>query len=323
MAKNASSTKSRGEKVADTTAAVVQRMIEIIEAGTDGSGWRQMWRSLARPGAARNARTGNRYTGGNYIALAVAEMSGAAVGPWATFKQWQELGASVKKGSKGTALLKPVPYEKDRKNKAGEFVVDPKTGEIKKDRGVLFMVFYVFSSDQVEGWTKVAPAALPESVDQLDATAQAWLDAVVTAGPVRVVEGEPAFWPGADVVSMPMPILFATPGSYFATFAHELAHWTGAKARLGRDLAGRFGDAKYAAEELVAELASALKCADLGIEGEAHENHAEYLAHWLGALKEDPSRLWTAGSAAEAAVKFLDGLAGAAEVETETEEVTA
>jgi len=39
---------------------------------------------------------------------------------------------------------------------------------------------------------------------------------------------------------------------------HELSHWTGHASRLGRDLKNRFGTATYAAEELVAELSSAM-----------------------------------------------------------------
>jgi len=38
-------------------------------------------------------------------------------------------------------------------------------------------------------------------------------------------------------------------------------------------------------EELVAELGAALLCAELGIAVEPRVDHAQYLAHWLSALK--------------------------------------
>jgi antirestriction protein ArdC len=53
--------------------------------------------------------------------------------------------------------------------------------------------------------------------------------------------------------------------AYYAVLTHELTYWSGAPARLGRDMGKRFGDAGYAAEELVAEIASAFLCAELGI----------------------------------------------------------
>jgi antirestriction protein ArdC len=60
----------------------------------------------------------------------------------------------------------------------------------------------------------------------------------------------------------------------YATALHELGHRTGAKARLDRDLFGRFGDQSYAAEELIAELTSAFLCAELGIKGELRHTPA-------------------------------------------------
>ena len=58
---------------------------------------------------------------------------------------------------------------------------------------------------------------------------------------------------------------------FYSTLCHELVHWSGVKARLDRDLSGRFGDDAYAMEELVAELGSAFLCADLGITPEPFE----------------------------------------------------
>jgi antirestriction protein ArdC len=68
---------------------------------------------------------------------------------------------------------------------------------------------------------------------------------------------------------------------FYATSFHELGHWTAHKSRLDRDLKTRFGSRDYAAEELVAELASAFLCAEFGINKEVR--HASYLAHWIAA----------------------------------------
>ena len=79
---------------------------------------------------------------------------------------------------------------------------------------------------------------------------------------------------------------------------HELGHWTGSEQRLNRDLSGRFGTAAYAAEELRAEIGSALMCAELGLPCEI-PNHASYLQSWLGTLREDKREILRAAAAAQ------------------------
>ena len=54
--------------------------------------------------------------------------------------------------------------------------------------------------------------------------------------------GNRAFYSVAtDSIHVPKAGSFQDPISYASTVLHELAHWTGAKHRLGRDLTGRFG----------------------------------------------------------------------------------
>jgi antirestriction protein ArdC len=291
-------TPAKTDKVAESTSSVVSALIAMIESGADGSGWKRVWRSLSRPGGAMNVCTGKRYTGGNYITLVIAEVGGA-VGPWATYNQWTEMGAQVRKGERSTAILRPVPF--DKKNSNGVVITDPETGLPKK--GMFFQVFHVFASNQVDGY--VRPAVETSDIELAGAPAK-WLSEVLINGKVVIRDGEPAYIPSLDEITMPESNVFESAGAYFATLTHELGHWTGAEDRLNRSLSTRFGSAEYAAEELVAELTAALNCAVLGVEGEPHENHAQYIAHWLQALKEDPSRLWSAGAAAEAALTHLN-----------------
>ena len=51
--------------------------------------------------------------------------------------------------------------------------------------------------------------------------------------------------------------------AYYSVLFHELGHWSGAEARLNRQLGYSFGSPEYALEELVAELTSAFLCAEL------------------------------------------------------------
>jgi hypothetical protein len=114
--------------------------------------------------------------------------------------------------------------------------------------------------------------------------------------------------PGPDRIQLPPFEAFRSPEAYYATALHELTHWTRHESRLQRDFGRkRFGDEGYAREELVAELGAAFLCADLGIEGEAREDHAAYLGSWLKVLKEDKRAIFQAAAHAQRAADFLNG----------------
>ena len=100
--------------------------------------------------------------------------------------------------------------------------------------------------------------------------------------------------------------MFDTIEHFHSTRFHELTHWTGHEDRLDRDLKGRFGDQRYAAEELVAELGSAFLCAGSGVE-HSHMESADYVANWLQLLREDKKAIFTAAAAADKAAKFVTG----------------
>ena len=57
----------------------------------------------------------------------------------------------------------------------------------------------------------------------------------------------------------------------------------------------------------MAELGAAFLCADLGIEGEARDDHAAYLGSWLKVLKEDKRAIFQAAARAQRAADFLHG----------------
>jgi antirestriction protein ArdC len=100
---------------------------------------------------------------------------------------------------------------------------------------------------------------------------------------------------------------------------HELSHWTGHTSRLGRDLRNRFGSAAYAAEELVAELSSAILGAELGLPVTHLDHHASYIEHWLRLLKDDDRAILTAAAKAEEAASLLLRLGGRSASETDDE----
>ena len=84
-------------------------------------------------------------------------------------------------------------------------------------------------------------------------------------------------------------------------------HWTGHSSRLARDLSGRFGNAFYAREELIAEMTSAFVCAELSIQPSVR--HSDYVGSWLEVLREDNRAIFRAASAASKAADLLLGAA--------------
>ncbi|EQB18775.1 ArdC-like ssDNA-binding domain-containing protein [Sphingobium lactosutens] len=82
----------------DVYARVTQAIVDAIEAGTGT--WRMPWHhfgaDVTRP---TNVASGKPYRGINTISLwAAAYGSGYASGVWGTYRQWQALGAQVRKG---------------------------------------------------------------------------------------------------------------------------------------------------------------------------------------------------------------------------------
>ena len=75
---------------------------------------------------------------------------------------------------------------------------------------------------------------------------------------------------------------------YYSTMLHEMTHSTMTPERLNREMGGRFGDPKYAKEELVAELTAAMISHSMGFDSRITDNSAAYLDSWIGVLKQEP-----------------------------------
>jgi antirestriction protein ArdC len=232
---------------------------------------------------------------------------------WGTYKQWQEKGAQVRKGEKGTMVIFWKPYKVDPKTTTSD------SGEVVTDDGRRLLLRYstVFNADQVDNWTPPTVPVLSE--EERVASADEFFKN--TGSVVKHGGGRAFFRPSADEIHMPAFKSFHDAVSYYATLGHEHVHWTGHKSRLDRILnTGRFGDEAYAMEELIAELGAAYLCATLGLANEPRPDHAQYLTSWLKVLKEDKRAVFHAASKAQAAVEFLNTLQPGAKPEEEGEE---
>jgi len=272
--------------------AVASRIIASIEAGIVNGEWKKSWAGGA---IAMNAVTGNQYRGGNLIALWVFGEDFKS-GYWATYRQWQSIGAQVRKGETGIRLIKwsPIPCKDhgpdERCQSCGKMVPN---------------VFTVFNAAQVDGWD-----GNPENIRNEDERLADAEDFIKATGAAieHSDEGRAYYRPSTDSITLPRFESFTDAEAYYATAAHELIHWTGAESRLNRDMEGKWGDDSYAGEELVAELGSAMLCATLGISENPRPDHAQYLKFWVGRLRDDYRLLWNAASAASKAVQYVETL---------------
>lgn len=277
----------------DTYQTVTDRIIAMLEDGTaDPAKWRKSWQGISN--GQRNA-TGRAYRGINTLLLAAANYDEPV---WGTFKQWNSLGGKVRKGEKATTV---VLWKK----------VHKEDEEGKKKSFMILRGFNVFNWQQIDGIDKdKVPAfkkkAIEINSDERVAEYDEWIAA--TNATIEHNGGDRAYYrPISDSIHLPRFEDFETAMDYYATTAHELAHWTGHKNRLERDLSGRFGDLSYAAEELVAELSSAFSMARLGAMAEPRADHAHYIKSWIQLLKDDKRAIITASSKAQAATDFLFG----------------
>lgn len=264
-----------------------ETMTNRILASIDNAGqWRPCWHGISS-GLPINAVTKKRYRGVNVLSLWT---EGYASNRWATFKQWQELGAQVRKGERGT----PIIFYK---------VIE---GETAKDDRLILRGSYVFNEAQVEGAPEV-PVPTMLSADQRLEALDRWLMDRSHAIQLETGGGSAFYRPATDTIHMPPFEVFHTPEHYYSVLFHEATHWTGAKHRLDR-LEARKEAGGVAFEELIAELGAAFLCAEFGIEQTTRNDHVNYIASWLEALRGDKRFIVQAASQASKAVEFLEAI---------------
>ena len=239
---------------------------------------------------------GQRYKGINVLLLwGAMEAKGFTAPHWFTFNQAKELGASVRKGEKASRV---VYFDRITKEVQGD------NGQTEEQAIPFLKQYAVFNAEQIDGLPeRFQPKPVIVNPNKPIAQAEAFFAALgldIRHG------GDRAYCSRATGhIQMPPLTSFIDAESYYATLAHETVHWSGHEPRLNREFGKRFGDAAYAAEELVAEIGAAFLAADLGLYAEPREDHAAYVEGWLKVLKADKRAIFTAASAAQKAADFL------------------
>ena len=285
----------------DVYARVTDQIVTAIEQGVGN--WRMPWHTSGRFAFSPiNIASHKPYRGINTVCLwAAAQAKGYESGEWATYQQWQDRGAQVRKGEKAT-LVMFWKFAHD----SGESQDGGPEAPAGRSRLLFTRGYSVFNGAQVDGYTPKADpdATMPDRIAHADAFFQA-IRADLRHG------GNQAYYsPVSDHIQMPPFAAFAESVPYYSTLAHEHTHWTAPAGRCDRELGKRFGDNAYAAEELIAELGAAFTCAHLGLSTEPRADHAQYIQSWLKVLKADTRAIFTAASKAQQATDWLIARAG-------------
>jgi len=297
---------------ADIYARITQRIVTELEKGVRP--WVQPWSAGNATGRTTRPlrHNGEPYTGMNVLLLWSESMARGYSAPiWMTFKQARELGAQVRKSESSATVIYASRFSRTE--------IDPRGDAVEKD--IPFLKAYgVFNVEQIEGlpehyYHRPAPHLDPdERIERADRF-------FTNTGAVIRHGGAQAFYsPSTDHIQMPPFGTFRGAADYVAVLSHEIVHWTADWRRVGRDLS-RYGKdrTERAREELVAEIGSALLCADLGIvpEREPRPDHAAYVASWLKVLADDKRAIFQAAAHAQRAVTYLHGLQQESEAERE------
>ena len=263
-------------------------------------------RGGARPVLPSNAVTGQAYRGVNILSLWVTALErGYASGEWATLRQWNEKGASVRKGEKAA----PIVFYREFTAEADHTAPEDKDPE----RRFMARGYWVFAAEQVTGYESAA--ALPPNPIARNAAAETYFAA--TGAKVSIGGGQAYYRPSTDTIHMPDEArFFETDGrtrtaAWYSVLGHETTHWAGAPHRLNREFGKRFSDDAYCFEEACAECGAAFIAARLGLAADPHPDHARYIHHWLKIMKANPRAIFAAAAKAQEAVTYLDGFQAA------------
>jgi len=282
---------------------VTDKIISVLDA-VDFEDFQAPFAGLAAQGMPLNPVTENHYGGINIPSLWCDQQAkGFASNQWATFKQWKQKGAQVRKGEQASPIIFYKSWNKEQENDQGE----------KENITIPVMRFYsVFNAAQVDGYVASADETSGE-VDLVERIATVDRFCARTGADVRHGECSAFYNRKHDYINMPETIRFretdyaTATENYYAVLLHELTHWTGAPKRLARDKAQSKAELKkYAFEELIAELGAAFLCSRLKITQTPRKTHAAYIKNWLQAMRGDKKFIFKASAQAARAAQYLE-----------------
>lgn len=278
--------------------------------------WKKGWDDVADWQSPENATTGKRYRGINRFFLSLIRIQRKYQDPrWATFQQIKKQGWHLKE-AKGQGVKVEYWYPYDPKEKKAISWETFRMEQEDPEKAYQLRVAYstVFNGDLIEG---IPELSKPE-VEKRDIVEDEIIERLSKSMgvPIKNDGGNAAYYNlTEDQVHLPEKEYFHSDYVYNVTALHELAHATGNKSRLDRDMGHPFQSPEYAFEELVAEMSSCFMAAELQIpQTDFHiENHKAYVQSWIRAIRNKPDTLIRAISLAEKTTAYMEYHAGLVE----------
>ena len=314
--KNSGSSGGGGQSMADKaiekfTEMMIDRM-ERMKAGDWKKGWID---GEAVYGMPQNFG-GRNYSGSNSFFLQMdSAMHGYKTPVYMTFLQIQKENARINKGAEAMPVIYWDVSVKDANGKRVDRDDYRNMSKAEQDKCTVIpflKAYHVFNMDQTN-LAEVNKAKYDKMVDKFKAPemrdAQGMyenkaLDRLFEKQewvcPIQYdkVSANAYYSPSRDIIVVPKKEqfnigkdkdeIYKDGMEYYSSALHEMAHSTGTEARLNRVKGDKFGDPKYAKEELVAELTAANTGYTLGFDKRILDNNAAYLDGWISVLKENP-----------------------------------
>lgn len=293
---------------------ITNRIVTALQSGNHPP-WRRPWGGI-NTGTPQNAVSKKNYRGINTLLLSLNESYQSRF--WATFRQWRDLGGSVRRGEHGTRVVFWKPIEKKTTNDKGEQ---------ETEAFFLLREYVVFNVEQTEGKAldtfRMRPGT--NSSNEFKDCELAENIIAATNADIRFGGNKAFYQVHDDFIQMPPKASFENEQAYYSTLAHETCHWSGHESRLNRlSKNARFGSAEYAFEELVAEIGGCFLCNEMNIpQSNDLTNHQAYLAHWLAVLQQDHGAILRAAGQATKAVDFITAFSQPVATVPEPEETAA
>ena len=274
---------------------VTQKILTELQAGV--MPWRKPWSATPGLNVPCNAVTGSEYRGVNKVLLWLTRSKGWPTPRFVTFKQAQAAGGHVRKGEHGVRICKVVDWTPKK--------IDGEDDERHAQTLKHYVVFNVAQCSGLPAKIMEPPAPKPRHGDARNPEIEEFLAA--TGAKIREEGNRAVSISSLDIIIMPSFTAFDGASAYYGTLFHELAHWTGHKSRLDRNLGQRFESAAHVAEELIAELTAAFLCAEFSIDGDP--GMPAYIGGYIKLLRGDDRAFFTCCSKAQAALDYLRDLA--------------
>lgn len=280
----------------DLASRISHKILAMLEKGVRP--WAQPWQNGNATRIMRPLRSnGVPYGGINTLMLWLSAHEQGFTNPnWMTFIQANAYGAHVLKGEHGTPIVFATTKTKTREENG-----EPVEYQIPIIKG-----YKVFNAQQIEGLPSNYYDPLPARFNPDDRIKRAEEFFASTGADIRYGGDKAYYTLKGDYIRMPDHHLFNDPEGELATLCHEVTHWTRHPSRLKRDFGrAKFGDEGYAREEIVAEIGSAILCAELDLTPEIREENAAYIDHWRKLIRGDKNFILKAAAHAQRAADFV------------------